>query len=702
MSANSERGFDWSRLLRSDSHEFAQDEIGRWFGSSGRRLALGPEQFLDAWRQARREISRVESGLAARSRELDLLQSLGRRAAEARCPEQLFEATAALLHEGRPLDVVLAGPAVEGAAQLIAFLARPVAPVQLAALASRAAAFLGWSAEAVQVERRELDQYDEARGVADEHREEDLILLPILRRGRPAACLLVASGAVDEERLRVLYSASNQLSLHLDRILTVREAEADRFRSIVDSMPQGVVLADAHLRVLQANRAARAMVESAGLTAGGDLTPLVERLGLGEAVDLVRSGRVPLAEGEFPVDGERFWSATISPVLDGHGRAEGLLLVVTDVSERRRLQSQLMQSEKMSGLGSLISGVAHELNNPLASILGYAQLMGANVADEKLAERLGILRREAERCKRIVLNLLSFARQREPEIRPLSLNQVVESTVALLSYQLRVDDIRVVTELDLELPLVRGDAHQLEQVLVNLLTNARHAIREANRPGRIVVRTAAVGGEAIVLEVRDNGVGISEEVRSRIFDPFFTTKPTGKGTGLGLSIVYGIVAAHGGTIEAHPAPAGGTSFRLTLAVATAGPPDVVPALPEDTAARRGRILVVDDEEPLARLICETLAEDGHATERVGDAPEALSLLARQDFDLIISDLKMPGMDGEELGRELERRKPGLSKRLLLTSGDTLDSRPGREVLHKPFDLDELRRIVRRRLGPSEV
>ena len=232
-----------------------------------------------------------------------------------------------------------------------------------------------------------------------------------MRQEQPVACLLViASGTPDEERMRVLYSATNQLSLHLDRVLTVRESEADRFRSIVDSMPQGVLLTDACLRLLCSNRPAREMLSAVGMSASEDLTQLIETLELSPQVERVLAGLAPLAECEVRPDDERVWTVTVSPVTGSVGGSEqGLVLVLTDVSERRRLQQQLTQAEKMSSLGRMISGVAHELNNPLASILGYAQLVAAGTTDEKLARRLQILRREADRCRKIVENLLSFA-----------------------------------------------------------------------------------------------------------------------------------------------------------------------------------------------------------------------------------------------------------------------------------------------------
>ena len=578
---------------------------------------------LAAWRGVRGVLAESEAGLAARSHELDLVQALGRRAAEARRPEELFRATAAVLQHGPALDLVLAAWVADGACRSSAYLSRPFTDAYIGPLVERASRFLGLPA-VDRCDRVELETHDAARGVRDRFREEDVILLPVMRRGRPAACLLVVPArAADEGQLRVLYSASNQLALHLDRILTVREAEADRFRSIVDSMPQGVLLADEALRVVQANRAARRMLTEAGAGAEVSLTELLARWELTDLVARVQERGESVVEGEVRHDADTLWSVTVSP-LGGEEREDaGLVFVITDVSESRRLQTRLAQSEKMSSLGQMISGVAHELNNPLASIIGYAQLVAATAKDERLAPRLETMRREAERCRRIVENLLSFARRRDPESKPLSLNQSVLNTCSLLDYQLRVDDVTLETELSPDLTTILGDAHQLEQVLVNLLTNAHHAIRQTGRAGRVWIRTLPHPRGGALLEIVDDGPGIPEAIRTRIFDPFFTTKEPGQGTGLGLSLAYGIVTAHGGTIETEARPEGGTVFRLAFPLAGAAPVERRPAAAASRPVRPGRILVVDDEEPLARMICDALSTDGHLAEWASNGQVAL-------------------------------------------------------------------------------
>jgi len=377
------------------------------------------------------------------------------------------------------------------------------------------------------------------------------------------------------------------------------------------------------------------------------------------------------------------------------------------VTTTRRLRDQITQSEKLSSLGRMIAGVAHELNNPLTSVIGYAQLLRTMPPGEKFAARLDTIRKEAERARRIVQNLLRFARTHTPERRPFSLNEVVDNTAQLLAYPIRSSGCRMVFELDRTLPSVVGDAHEIEQALVNLVTNAQQAMTSAETPGAITLRTWGTPEGRVVLEVDDEGPGIPEEARARVFDPFFTTKPAGHGTGLGLWLVYNAVTTHGGSIDASASPGGGARFRLEF---PGGPTvrdavDAAVADPLDDAPRvSARILVADAEAALAALICETLAAEGHRAVAAHDANEVFDRLSGEPFDLLVSDAALPGLSGDRLAREVARVRPELLDRILLTTGDWVSREPeavarrlGAGLLRKPFELEELRRIVRTRL-----
>lgn len=689
-------------VLRIASPKGAPDE---------RAAAAVAASAVAAWRSARAEIGRPESILAARTRELSLVQSVGRAAAEARTPAALFVSTADLLHQGLGAEAVAVVHALQGGVDGEVYAARPLsgaAAVELARIAADAAGIDMPMPEAIRVLR--LAGFDGGAAERGTMREPDTAATPLLRRGRPVAGIAMAPQEPPGEReLRVFFGVANQLALHLDRVLAMAESEQGRFRSILDSMPQAVILTDPELRVLQANLSAERLLERIG---GGrrparlrgigslDLEPLAAAAARGE----------PLSPGqESMLAGGTVLEVTVSAVADEGGAHEGLVIVLSDETERRRLQAHLAQSEKLSSLGEMISGIAHELNNPLASVLGYSQLLRTvPTLDAKTSARIETVHREAQRCQKIVQNLLSFARRHDPERRRFSLNEVVDSVLGLVAYSFRVANVRVRRELDSDLPAIVGDDHLVQQAILNLVTNAQQALGETSRGGVVTIRTSRAGFDRVVLEVSDDGPGIPAAILPRIFDPFFTTKAVGQGTGLGLSLVYGTVTSHGGTIRVDSREGEGASFRIELPV---GEDRLLPssrdARPRGASRRtaRGRILVVDDEDAVAGLICETLSADGHEVRPARDGQEALRRLAEEEFDLVVADLRMPGIGGVRLYEEMERLQPGVSRKILLTTGDTLSresetlaERSGLTMLLKPFDLDDLRRAVRSRLG----
>lgn len=394
------------------------------------------------------------------------------------------------------------------------------------------------------------------------------------------------------------------------------------------------------------------------------------------------------------------------PVLNSDGERIGWLELYRDITGERLIQSKLLQAEKMAALGQLVSGIAHELNNPLTGIMGYAQLLLSRPLDGQQAAEAGRIFEEAERAGRIVKNLLLFAREKKPERKPVNLNEIIERTLALRSYELKVQNIAIVRELDSELPAALADAHQLQQVVLNLLVNAEQAIQQGSGRGRITVRTRRVSAMRMALEVSDDGPGIPPEIASRIFDPFFTTKPVGVGTGLGLSIVYGIVQEHGGEVTVDTHSGHGTRFVIELpmlpaergAEAAAATPPRVPRMP--AAARGRKILVIEDEPTVAQLVVDVLREEGHQAEAMLDSAKALERILRQHYDLVICDLRMPRLDGRDLYLSLVRHGSSVQHRIIFITGDTLTphtleflERNSLRYLAKPFLVEELKRAV---------
>jgi signal transduction histidine kinase/ActR/RegA family two-component response regulator len=377
--------------------------------------------------------------------------------------------------------------------------------------------------------------------------------------------------------------------------------------------------------------------------------------------------------------------------------------VLERTRELEEAQNQLVQAEKMSVVGQLVSGVAHELNNPLAGVLGYSQLLLRMDLSEEVRRGLDKIESEAERCRRIVQNLLIFARKNKAQKRAIDLNALLESVLELKAYPLKVDSIEVVREFGKSLPRVMADASQLQQAFMNIIHNAQQAMSGRPTPGRLTVLTRQVDG-TVRVEIGDTGPGISQENLSRIFDPFFTTKEVGQGAGLGLSICYGIVQEHRGRIWAESRRGEGSTIHVELPVSTeaaeheeSGAP--AEAAPAGTAAT-ARILVVDDEASIVDILYDVLRLDGHQIETAINGRLALNKLRSGFFDVVISDLKMPGMTGQELYRHLRELDSRLLSRIIFTSGDlanpdtqTFLQESGTPFLQKPFDLNEVRRLV---------
>jgi signal transduction histidine kinase/ActR/RegA family two-component response regulator len=371
-------------------------------------------------------------------------------------------------------------------------------------------------------------------------------------------------------------------------------------------------------------------------------------------------------------------------------------------SRMQKIQEQLLHAERLSALGQLVSGVAHELNNPLAGVVGFAELAMRENSNTRCEKNLQRIVKESQRCQHIVRNLLNFARRTKAEQQALNINDLVENVLDLQSYQLKLDDVKVLPDLDRGLPLTLGDYHQIQQVLLNIINNAHQAMLEADGERALALRTRCEQG-VIRIEIADTGPGISPARLSRIFEPFFTTKAPGKGTGLGLSLSQGIVKQHGGEIRVDSVVGKGTTFTVEIPVREAKQEAARPS-----SARREKpdaphtILVVDDEEVIVDLLREVLAAVGHKVETAQNGEQALDKILSTPFDAVISDLKMPGLDGAALYARVCDRKPEMAGRFVFSTGDlagtaTQDffSRTGCPYLLKPFDMETVRSTLDR-------
>ncbi|HJP87357.1 MAG TPA: PAS domain S-box protein [Gemmatimonadaceae bacterium] len=377
-------------------------------------------------------------------------------------------------------------------------------------------------------------------------------------------------------------------------------------------------------------------------------------------------------------------------------RSREVLCLIRDATEEKQLQQQLVQSEKMGAIGQLVSGVAHELNNPLASISAFAQLMlsdgNLNKDDRHATETIAS---EARRAARIVHNLLTFARQHKAEKTYADINQVIENTLELRGYDLNVRGIQIERLYDDPPPSTMVDAYQLQQVILNLVTNAEQAMAGVERAHhRLTVRTRR-DAETVHIEIEDTGPGIPAESLERIFNPFYTTKSVGHGTGLGLSISLGIISEHNGRIWAENAGGGGARFCVDLPL-VAEPPASASAAPEATsaAAKNLHILVADDEAAIRLALSRFLEKAGHTVVMVDSGSKALEAGRDGMFDTIFLDIRMPDISGQTVFRQWESRRPDLAERVVFLTGDIVSedlfqflTGTGRPFIAKPFDLD---------------
>jgi two-component system NtrC family sensor kinase len=416
------------------------------------------------------------------------------------------------------------------------------------------------------------------------------------------------------------------------------------------------------------------------------------------------------------LDGGAVWVEVRARAHAEPGGALHVEALVRDVSERKKLDDQsrdlsqqLLQAEKMAALGQTISGVAHELNNPLATILSWAERLSERPLDAASRRGVDIILGEADRAARIVRNLLTFARKRQSTRTMIDLNQVVRDTLALRAYDQRVNNISVVTALASGLPQVFADSHQIQQVLLNLIINAEQAMLTAHGRGTMVVRTWHEPEQDVVaLEVSDDGPGVPPDMTTKIFDPFFTTKEVGKGTGLGLTVAYAIAQEHGGRIRVESDAGKGASFVAELPVTGLEAPQRTArtaTVPSMEAVRGASVLIVEDERALAAAVSEALTDAGLEVDHAGDGEEALARVRQKTYDVIVCDLKMPRVDGMTLYRAIAAATPTLARRVIFVTGDVAGTDAERFLedsgcrwLAKPFRLADLLRAVRETLA----
>jgi two-component system NtrC family sensor kinase len=497
---------------------------------------------------------------------------------------------------------------------------------------------------------------------------------------------------------------ARQTTTLLDSLAATAAAERE-LRLVMEAVPDAIMLLDPQGRILSQNEAARDLTRAAAPSGGASTVfELLEDPAtavMREQLEAAFQGTVRRFEVPFTRERSRgVVSVLCAPVRDG-SQITKVLALVRDITDSRRAESQMRQAEKLMAMGQMVSGVAHEINNPAAIISGFAQTLLLEELKADHQDMMRMIHDEASRIGRITGNLLAFARAGSKERSLVDVNEVVRRTLALRSYHFATLNIGVTLELDPANPQVWGHGGDLQQLLLNLLINAEHALTATAGRRAITVRTRS-DHDTVRLDCEDTGHGIPAEIKHRIFDPFFTTKPEGVGTGLGLSICYGIVRDHGGRIAVESEPGRGTTFTVVVPrdPRTQSRPEGEPTRPTATPGRL-MVLLVDDEPGLRKAVARYLNRSGIQVRAVADGAEALRLLRIEDVDVIVSDVRMPGVGGRELLAALRRDRPDLVKRLLFSSGDTaapetaeLLRESGVPSITKPFDFARLEQVIR--------
>jgi two-component system, NtrC family, sensor kinase len=521
---------------------------------------------------------------------------------------------------------------------------------------------------------------------------------PIQAVGRSIGVVAVASERPDvygPEELALLSAVVSQAAIALEnaRLLHLLSSGKRQWELTVDAITQAICIVDERGIVRRANRVFADLVQLPVTALPGrswmSLLPPAWATVVSQA--LAEPGPHEIRSGTRDY--------TVSAVRMEGAEDEAAVLSFEDHTEKRLLQDQLIQSEKMSAIGQLIAGIAHDLNNPLASVVGFSDFLAeSGDVPPALAEPLRVIRQEAERAATIVKNLLSFARRQEGERLPQQLQPLLESVLALLRNEMMALKVETALIVEPHIPDIEMNPNQIKQVFVNLLTNAAQAIASTGRGGHITV-TAKRWLDGVAVSVADDGPGITDELLPRVFEPFFTTKTEGEGTGLGLSICQGIVKEHGGRITLESSVGVGATFTVEL---LSGSRPQRPSQPVAIPATSGalRVLVVDDEPHILHYMRATLESWGHTVEVASDGTEAVERALVIPFDVIICDLRMPRLGGREMYHNLARQYPDIARKVIFATGDTVRGdtlqfleQLGRPFLHKPFTLAELRTVL---------
>ncbi|MDJ0976029.1 MAG: response regulator [Planctomycetota bacterium] len=534
--------------------------------------------------------------------------------------------------------------------------------------------------------------------------------IPVRVGGRVAGVVFLADpkrGALPQDRIGMLADVARRTGEAVGRIERRKVQENRRTSLLLRQMREGVLLLGPDGKVLLANPAAKEALAQSRMECGENTLGEVSLDDLGRTPPGISRrfrARIGAADGDHP----RELACTAVGIMD-NGQRVGTLVTVSDITDEELARRRLLQAEKSTLVGQTLAGVAHELNNPLAALIGYADLLENHDVPADIEKPVRKIREQATRATRIVRNLLNFARRKNPQRTPTKMQDLVDATIELFAYEARMANVEVTCDIPDDLPAVLADKHSLQQILVNLTQNALHAMSDWDAERKLKI-TGRELSDSVVLRVRDSGPGVPEDLRAKVFNAFFTTKGSANGTGLGLALSVSIARDHGGDLFLEPDDGSGACFVLRLPLPTrAAAMAHVAQGGGERIALPGTILVVDDEPSVRESLVAQLGNLGSRVDSAANATEAQRLLRHQAYDVVLTDVRMPGMSGLELHKDVGERNPTLAERFVFMTGDFVNDeirndvmKTGNSLLEKPFTLEELSQALGNAAQKSKI
>jgi len=525
---------------------------------------------------------------------------------------------------------------------------------------------------------------------------------------------LISEAKVIQELKNLQREYSTHLETKIHKVAKALKKTNRLNRNLVDSAPVGIIFINEQGRLLFANPRMKHIITTLGIAGNSIKNKKLSEIGIFQADSswkkINNDSPREISLGQVKMlfchnkNTKMYFEVHAAPLRGVSNNYKGTVLIFDDVTKRKGLEEKLLKvrirSEKMSSIKLLISGIAHELNNPLTSIIGCAEFLmeDANLTND-VNEAARIIENDAKRAGKIVKNLLAFSWKSTFDGNAVNINEVIRTVMGIRVHQMIERGMKAVLKLTEEIKPVKADMTKMQQVILNLLSNAVDAIGSSKIGNKIIIRSN-MDGDWIVVEIADNGPGISEEHLSKIFDPFFTTKPQGKGTGLGLSIAYEIIQEHGGSISVNSPPTGGSTFIIHLPVYTNFMPKPVqqvighPWIPS-------KVLIVDDEKNIRLTLSKYLTDLGCRVDTASNGKNALDKLKAQVYDLMLSDLRMANMNGLVLYNQAKEKYKKSVKQFAFMTGfseshmESIIEAPNIPILHKPFSRRDILRFLRK-------